>query len=81
MEANFIVFSGFIPALLGIFFTIIIEQKEGYYQCKHCKNTYVPTFKAAAFSMHLGRTKSLKCPKCDKKSWNKKVLNRIENEE
>jgi len=76
-----IIFSGFIPALLGIFISIKIEQKAGYYQCKHCKNTYVPTFKAASFSMHLGRTKYLKCPKCGKKSWNKKVLNRIENEE
>lgn len=76
-----IVFSGFIPALIGIFFTIKIEQKAGYYQCKHCKNTYVPTFKAAAFSMHLGRTKYLKCPKCGKKSWNKKVLNKEEKED
>ena len=76
-----IVFSGFIPALIGIFVTIKIEQKAGYYQCKHCKNTYVPTFKAAAFSMHLGRTKYLKCPKCGKKSWNKKVLNKEEKED
>lgn len=76
-----IVFSGFIPALIGIFFAIKIEQKAGYYQCKHCKNTYVPTFKAAAFSMHLGRTKYLKCPKCGKKSWNKKVLNKEEKED
>lgn len=76
-----IVFSGFIPALIGIFFTIKIEQKAGYYQCKHCKNTYVPTFKAAAFSMHLGRTKYLKCPKCGRKSWNKKVLNKEEKED
>ena len=76
-----IVFSGFIPALIGIFFAIKIEQKAGYYECKHCKHTYVPTFKAAAFSMHLGRTKYLKCPNCGRKSWNKKVISKSKKED
>ena len=68
------VFSGFIPAIIGIIAAIKIEQVAGYYECKHCKHRYVPTFKAASFSMHIGRTRYMKCPKCGKRSWQKKVI-------
>ena len=31
-------------------------------------------FKSVLWAMHVNRTRYLKCPKCEKKSWNKKVL-------
>lgn len=71
-----IVFSGVIPCFVGFFFAIKIEQVAGYYECKHCGHRYVPTFKAATFSMHMGRTRFMKCPKCHKKSWQKKVISK-----
>ena len=37
-----IVFSGFIPGIIGFCFTIKIEQVAGYYECRHCKHRYVP---------------------------------------
>ena len=69
-----LILSGFIPFLIGIFFAVKIEQVAGYYECKHCKHRYVPTFKAVTLAMHMGRTRYMRCPKCNQKSWQKKVL-------
>ena len=75
-----VIFSGFIPACIGFAFAMKIEQVAGYYECKECKHRYVPTSKAIWSSMHMGRTRYMKCPKCEKWSWQKKVLSK-ENEE
>lgn len=69
-----VIFSGFIPALIGIFFSVKIEQIAGYYECKECGHKYVPTYKAVNLAPHMGRTRYMRCPKCNKKSWQKKVL-------
>lgn len=69
-----IVFSGFIPGIIGFLFAIKIEQVAGYYECKLCKHRYVPTYKAVNMAMHMGRTRYMRCPACGKKSWQKKVL-------
>ncbi|MBE7088444.1 MAG: helix-turn-helix transcriptional regulator [Clostridiales bacterium] len=71
-----IIFSGVIPAVVGFIFAIRIEQVAGYYMCKHCNHKYVPTFRSVSFAMHIGRTRYMKCPKCGKKSWQKKVVNK-----
>ena len=71
-----ITFSGFIPALAGIFYAIKIEQVAGYYECKHCGHRYVPSFKAVVLAPHMGRTRQMKCPECGKKSWQKKVISK-----
>lgn len=71
-----LVFAGVIPAVIGIFFALKIEQIAGYYECKHCKHRYVPTFKAVNLAPHIGRTRKMKCPECGKKSWQKKVLSK-----
>ena len=73
-----LVFSGFIPCFVGICFTVKIEQVAGYYACKECGHRYVPTYKAVNLSMHMGRTRYMRCPKCGKKSWQKKVLRKEE---
>ena len=69
-----LVFSGFIPALIGLHFAMKIEQTAGYYECKHCKHKYVPTINAVYAAPHMGRTRYMRCPECGKKSWQKKVL-------
>lgn len=71
-----ICFSGFIPAFVGFFFAVRIEQVAGYYACKKCGHKYVPTYKAVNLSMHMGRTRYMKCPKCGEKSWQKKVISK-----
>ena len=65
---------GFIIFLCGCFMALKIEQVAGYYECAHCGNKHVPTFWAVTIAPHLGRTRYMKCPKCGKKSWQKKVI-------
>ena len=64
----------FVLLLISLMFCMYIEQKAGFYACKHCNHKYVPTLTQCYLAMHMGRTRYLKCPKCKKKSWNKKVL-------
>ena len=71
-----IVFSGFIPCFIGLAFALKIEQVAGYYECKCCGHKYVPTYKAVNLAMHVGRTKFMKCPECNKWSWQKKVISK-----
>lgn len=59
---------------VGIHFCIIIEKDVGFYECKYCHHKHIPTLKQTYYAMHLGRTRYLKCPKCNKNSWQKKVL-------
>ena len=67
-----------IPSLVYIVITGIVllrvEQLTGYYECSICHYQYIPTYKNVTLAPHLGRTRYMKCPKCNKKSWNKKVL-------
>ena len=65
---------GFIHIVVGIHFCLTIEKDAGYYECQHCHNKYIPTYKQILLSMHYGRTRYMKCPKCNKKTWQKKVL-------
>ena len=60
--------------VVGVVFCLLIEQKAGYYECEKCHHKHVPTFSQTLWSMHLGRTRYMKCPHCHQKSWNKKVL-------
>lgn len=66
--------AGFILGLIGIAFALQIEQTAGYYLCAKCGHRYVPTFSSVFWAMHSGRTRYMRCPKCHKKSWQKKVL-------
>ena len=75
LRVSLIVF-GFILFLAGCFYALRIEQVAGYYECKHCKHRYVPTYKAVNMAMHMGRTRYMRCPQCGKKSWQKKVLSK-----
>ena len=69
-----LIMTGFIPFIIMIPFAIRIEQKAGYYECEHCHHKYVPTFSSVLWAMHVNRTRYMKCPKCGKRSWQKKVI-------
>lgn len=70
---------GAVPLLVACPFMLRIEQVAGYYECRECGHRYVPTYKAVNFAPHMGRTRYMKCPKCGKKSWQKKVLKKEDN--
>ena len=56
------------------FIAVGIEQKAGYYECQSCGHRYVPTYWQTNLAPHTGRTRYMKCPKCGKRSWQRKVL-------
>ena len=58
------------------FIAVGIEQKAGYYECQNCGHRYVPTYWQTNLAPHYGRTRRMKCPKCGKRSWQRKVLTR-----
>ena len=65
---------GLAQFIVGLHFSLLIEKDAGFYECKHCHNKYIPTYNQVLWSMHMGRTRFMKCPKCSKKSWQKKVI-------
>ena len=69
---------GLVPFLVALPFLIKIEQTAGYYACSKCGHRYIPDYNSVLWSMHMGRTRHMRCPKCGKKSWQKKVLRKDE---
>ena len=63
-----------IPLLIATPFALKIEQKAGYYECKACGHRHVPAYGSVFLAMHVNRTRYMRCPKCGKLSWQKKVL-------
>ena len=67
---------GIILFIIGVLCAIKIEQVAGYYECQECHYKYIPTYRNTLFSMHFNRTRYMRCPKCNKKSWTKKVISK-----
>ena len=72
--AAVIILVSLVPLLVATPFMIRIEQTAGYYVCAKCGHRYVPGYSSVLWSMHISRTRYMKCPKCGKHSWQKKVL-------
>ena len=64
---------GLALVIVGVSFCIKIETEAGKYECKYCGHHYIPKYSNVYFAMHLGRTRYMTCPKCHKKSWQKKI--------
>ena len=60
--------------LIPCFYALKLEVSVGAYKCKNCGHEIVPTYTQALNAMHMGTTRYLKCPKCEKRTWCKKVL-------
>ena len=67
---------GFIIFIVGMINGLKIEQTAGYYECAKCHHKYIPKFNSVVFSQHFGRTRYMRCPHCNEKSWNKKVISK-----
>ena len=60
--------------MIPCFYALKLEVSVGAYKCQNCGHEIVPTYKEAMMSMHKGFTRHLNCPKCNKRTWCKKVL-------
>ena len=67
---------GFVVFMVAILFCVLIEQKAGYYECKECHQTFVPTYLQVLFAPHINRTRYMKCPHCGKRAYQKKVISK-----
>ena len=69
-----IIISSTIFVFIVCILLVQIEQVAGYYECQKCHYKYVPTYKQVLWAGHIGRTRYMKCPKCNQRSWQKKVM-------
>ena len=60
--------------LIPCFYALKLEISVGVYKCKNCGHEIVPTYSEALQAMHIGTTRYLKCPNCEKRTWCRKVL-------
>ena len=60
--------------LIPCFYALKLEVSVGAYKCKECGHEIVPTYSEALWAMHRGFTRHLMCPKCNKRTWCKKIL-------
>ena len=60
--------------LIPCFYALKLEVSVGAYKCKNCGYEIVPIYSEALWAMHRGTTRHLKCPKCNKRTWCKKII-------
>ena len=61
-----------IPCIIALKFMV----ETGYYECKNCQHMFVPNYKEIALLMQTPTRRLLKCTKCGKWTWCKKLTNR-----
>lgn len=66
----------FLVLIIGVSFELKIETETGYYECQKCHHKYVPKYSKVYFAMHIGTKRYMKCPKCNERTWQKKVLSK-----
>lgn len=69
-----IVLASIIPLLVATPFALKIEQKAGYYECQVCGHRHIPKYSSVFWAVHINRTRYMRCPECNKRSWQKKVI-------
>ena len=58
-----------IPCMIALKF----KAETGYYECKNCQHMFVPNYKEIAVLMQTPTRRLLKCTKCGKWTWCKKL--------
>lgn len=67
---------GFTSAIFGSHICLMIETNVGYFKCKKCGHIHTPSYSNVFFGIHLGRTRYMRCPNCNKKCWHEKITNK-----
>lgn len=74
-----LIVSGCVIVVAAALIGLGIEVKIGYYECAECGHIYKPSsLLKTAFAIHMNTTRYMKCPKCGKRCWQKKVLTKDE---
>ncbi len=65
--------------VIAAFIALKFEVDAGYYECKKCHHKHIPSYFNVLWAPHMSTTRYLKCPKCGKRSWSKKVMSKGDN--
>ena len=68
------ILTGSVIFVIGMYHSIKLEHDAGYYECPNCGRRYVPTMRAIILAPHKMRDRRMKCPYCNQRGYNKKVL-------
>ena len=71
-----------VPTMIFViagFIALKFELDAGYYECKKCHHKHIPSYFNVLWAPHMSTTRYLKCPKCGKRSWSKKVMIKGDN--
>ncbi|MBR1559383.1 MAG: helix-turn-helix domain-containing protein [Clostridia bacterium] len=71
-----LIVTGCAVLMVGGYFSLKLERDAGYYECPHCGERYVPSMRAVVLAPHVWRSRLMKCPKCGRRGYHKKVLTR-----
>ena len=73
---NFMIISAVILFLIPCIVALKFKVETGYYECKNCQHMFVPNYKEIALLMQTPSRRLLKCSKCGKWTWCKKLNKR-----
>lgn len=68
-----VIAGSFILLIIGSFFVSIIEAVARCYECRNCNHKFTLTYKEVMFAIHIPSISYLKCPKCKKRTWAKRI--------
>lgn len=66
----------FIFIVVGITGLIILDANIGYFECAECHERFIPSVKDYILGLHTLKKRKLTCPKCGKKTWCSKKINK-----
>jgi len=67
---------GMVVIIFGIAIACMLDRDAGAFECPECKNRFVPDMGAYIMGPHTLTKRKLKCPKCGKSAYCRKVLNK-----
>ena len=70
---NFLIIGSFILSIIPCVIALKFKVETGYYECKNCQHMFVPNYKEIALLMQTPTRRLLKCTKCGKWTWCKKL--------
>ena len=73
---KFLIIAAVILFVLPCLIALKFKAETGYYECKNCQHMFVPDYKEIALLMQTPTRRLLKCAKCGKWTWCKKLNKR-----
>ncbi len=70
---NFLIIVSVILFIIPCIIALKFKVETGYYECKNCQHMFVPNYKEIALLMQTPTKRLLKCTKCGKWTWCKKL--------